>query len=220
MGVHDLADDGQAEARAARLRREERVEDAILQVVDAGAVVRRHRPRGRHRIARRAGAIIARHVCAVMVTVPRPSRASKAFETRLVNTGAVVRRRPRWTAVIRHVDAERGAVARAPSLRRRTASCSTRASGTGSTCRRIGRTKSSTSMTMALAILASLMMSVSVAWASLWPARRRCSRPAITLMPASGFFTSCAIAAAISPSARGGRAAAPALRAARRGSSP
>jgi hypothetical protein len=33
MGVDDLADDGQTEAGAARLRREERVEDAILQVV-------------------------------------------------------------------------------------------------------------------------------------------------------------------------------------------
>ena len=70
-----------------------------------------------------------------------------------------------------------------------------------STCSRIGRTNSSTSRTMALAILASLMMSVSSDCASWESGSCRSRRPAITSMPASGFFTSCAMAAAISPSA-------------------
>ena len=54
---------------------------------------------------------------------------------------------------------------------------------------------------MALAILASLMMSVSTACASGDVGILRRSSPAITSMPASGFFTSCAITAAISPTA-------------------
>ena len=74
-------------------------------------------------------------------------------------------------------------------------------SETRSTCRRIGRTNSSTSSTMALAILASLMMSLRMACASAESGSWRLSSPAITSMPASGFLTSCAIAAAISPSA-------------------
>ena len=46
------------------------------------------------------------------------------------------------------------------------ADCTASATAVRSTCSRIGRTKSSTSCTMALAILASLMMSVSTACAS------------------------------------------------------
>ena len=70
-----------------------------------------------------------------------------------------------------------------------------------STCSRIGRTNSSTSRTMALAIFASLMMSPRMDCASGESGSWRLRMPAMTSMPASGFFTSCAIAAAISPSA-------------------
>ena len=54
---------------------------------------------------------------------------------------------------------------------------------------------------MALAIFASLMMSARIVCASGESASCRFSSPAMTSMPASGFLTSCAIAAAISPSA-------------------
>ena len=53
---------------------------------------------------------------------------------------------------------------------------------------------------MALAIFASLMMSASSDCASGESGTWRRSRPAITSMPASGFFSSCAMPAAISPS--------------------
>ena len=69
-----------------------------------------------------------------------------------------------------------------------------------STCRRTGRTNSSISTTIALASLASLRMSASSDCASFESGTCRRSRPAITSMPASGFFSSCAMPAAISPS--------------------
>ena len=62
-----------------------------------------------------------------------------------------------------------------------------------STCRRTGRTNSSISTTMALASLASLMMSASIDCASAESGTWRRRSPAMTSMPASGFFNSCAM---------------------------
>ena len=140
-------------------------------------------------------------VAAVIVIAPVPSSASNAFATRLVKTCASWCWSPSMvgspsSTCVRTTTSRRGTVDSASV----TACCSTSVRSVRSTCRRTGRTNSSISTTMALASFASLRMSASSDCASFESGTWRRSSPAITSMPASGFFSSCAMPAAISPS--------------------
>ena len=162
--VDDLADDRQSEPGALRLGREERTEDPLHHVRrNARAVVADLDLDHRHRRARRRRRLLfGRQLLAPRSRpCPSPPSASKALVSRFVKSCRSWCGSP-WIGaqVLREHDL-RPAPGRAATWLSaiEIASRTTSASETRSTCSRIGRTKSRTSSTMALAILASLMMS-------------------------------------------------------------